>query len=245
MQAKVNLSVSPFSYRKSFQSRPLKLGDSFTQETYQTKFLGLVLDKNLTFKYHISYIESKVSRSVGVLFKLNSYLPIRILKMLYNSLILPHLNYGVECWYAAPNFSLNKLQVLQKKAVRAIFNMPYNSHTNDVFKENGLLKLVDIYRLNLACHMYNIRKMPANYDISLRPRSMSSIHSYETRNSIAIPRYNKTTSQSSFLYQSAKEWNLIPECIKNSRSLASFKGNLRRFYCDQYQMQQTSHNLEA
>ena len=112
---KINIDKSKFicfSYRKSIQSRPLRLGDSFIQETDQTKFLGLILDKNLTFKNHISYIESKVSRSVGVLFKLNSYLPNRILKMLYNSLILPYLNYGVECWYAASNYVLNKIQVL-------------------------------------------------------------------------------------------------------------------------------------
>ena len=86
---KINIDKSKFicfSYRKSIQSRPLKLGDSFIQETDQTKFLGLILDKNLKFKSHISYIESKISRSVGVLFKLNSFLPTRILKMLYNSL---------------------------------------------------------------------------------------------------------------------------------------------------------------
>ena len=156
--------------------------------------------------------------------------------MLYNSLILPHLNYGVECWHAAPNYVLNKLQVLQKKALRAIFNLPYNSHTNDIFKDNGFLKLADIYRLNLACHMFKIIKTPANYDTSLHPSSMSSLHSYNTRNrnSIAIPRYNKKTSQSSFLYQSAKEWNLIPDHIKNSSGLASFKSNLRMFYCSQY-----------
>ena len=162
-----------------------------------------------------------------------------ILKMLYNSLILPHLNYGIECWHAAPNFAKNKLQVLQKKALRAIFNLPYNSHTNDIFKENGLLKITDIYRMNLLCHLYKIRNMPANYDASLHPRLMSTIHSYSTRNSnnLEIPRYNKATSQSSFLFQSAKEWNLIPEYIRNSSSLASFKSNLRRFYCNLYWMQ--------
>ena len=222
-----------FLIQKSIQSRPLKLGDSFIQETDHIKFLGLILDKNLTFKNHIGYIESKISRSVGVLFKLKSYLPVRKLKMLCNSLILPHLNYGVECWHAAPNFAKNKLEVLQKKALRAIFGLPYNSHTNDIFKENGLLKITDIYRTNLLCHLYKIRNMPANYDASLHPRLMSTIHSYSTRNSnnLEIPRYNKATSQSSFLFQSAKEWNIIPENIRNSSSLASFKSNLRRFYC--------------
>ena len=214
----------------------LKVGSTYIQETDQTKFLGLILDKNLTFRNHISYIESKISKSVGVLFKLNSFLPFRILKMLYNSLILPYLNYGVECWHAAPNYVLNKLQVLQKKAIRAIFNLPYNSHTNDYFKENGLLKLHDIYRLNLTSHTYNIRNNPSNYDISLHPRAMSSIHSYNTRNrnSLTIPRYNRTASQSSFLFQSSKEWNLIPQQIKDSSSCTSFKYNLRKFYYSQY-----------
>ena len=156
--------------------------------------------------------------------------------MLYNSLILPHLNYGIECWYATPNFALNKLEILQKKAIRAIFNLPYNSHTNDIFKENSLLKLHDIYKLNLACHTYNVVNSPENYDNSLHPRTVSSIHSYNTRNrnNISVPRCNLTTSQSSFRFQSAKEWNSIPEQIKSLESHASFKNNLRKFYLDQY-----------
>ena len=142
----------------------------------------------------------------------------------------------MECWHAAPNYVLNKLQVLQKKAIRAVFNLPFNSHTNDYFKENGLLKLYDIYRLNLTSHMYNIRKNPDNYDTSIHPSTMSSIHSHNTRNrnSFAVPRYNRAASQSSFMYQSAKEWNLIPQQVRDSSGSASFKSNLRKFYCSRY-----------
>ena len=236
---KINIDKSKFicfSYRKPVLARPVKLGDSFIYETDQIKFLGLVLDKHLKFINHIDHIQSKMSRSVGVLFKLNSFLPTSILKLLYNSLILPYLNYGVECWHAAPNYSLEKLHVLQKKAIRAIFNQPYNAHTNGYFKNNGLLKLKDIYRLNLCTHMYKITESPANYDISLQPRTLSSIHSYNTRNSnnIATPRCNRTTTQSSFLYQSAREWNILPQQIKGSKTSSSFKYALRQYYCSLY-----------
>ena len=236
---KINADKSKFicfSYRKTLQARPLKLGESFIQETQHTKFLGLILDRHLTFKNHIDHILSKISRSVGVLFKLNSFLPTNILKMLYNTLILPYLTYGVECWHAAPNYALDKLQVLQKKAVRAVFKLSYNEHTISYFKNNGLLKLNEIYRLNLSSHMYDVTNYATNLDILVRPITNSDVHNYNTRNrtNVSTPRYNRATTQSSFLYQSAKEWNSIPQIIKDCKSSASFKYNLRKFYCNQY-----------
>ena len=63
--------------------------------------------------------------------------------MLYNSLILPHLNYGILAWGAIPG----RLVKLQKWAIRTISNSKYNAHTEPLFKKYGLLKLTDIYQL--------------------------------------------------------------------------------------------------
>ena len=62
------------------------------------KFLGVIIDCNLTCSHHINHISIKLSRICGVLSRLKHYIPVLILKIIYNSLFLSHLNYGIRAW---------------------------------------------------------------------------------------------------------------------------------------------------
>ena len=100
----------------------------------------------LTWSHHINHISNKLSRICGVLSRLKHYVPVLILKIIYNSLFLSHLNYGITAW----GFNVGpRIKTLQKKAIRYISNAKYNSHTTPVFKNLQLLQAVDIFKL--AC----------------------------------------------------------------------------------------------
>ena len=68
--------------------------------------------------------------------KLKHIFPHQI-RTLYNSLIHPHLIYGLYIW----GFSPKRLTILQKKAVRIFARRPYISHTTSIFKDFKILKL--------------------------------------------------------------------------------------------------------
>ena len=110
-------------------------------------FIGVIIDSNLTWAQHINYILcNKLSRICGVLSRLKHYVPVLILKIIYNSLFLSHLNYGITAW----GFNVGpRIKTLQKKAIRFISNAKYNSHTTPMFKNLHLLQAVDIFKL--AC----------------------------------------------------------------------------------------------
>ena len=61
-------------------------------------FLGLTITKHLSWKKHIDKISNKISKIIGVLNKLKFIIPDQILLTIYNSLILPHLNYCILAW---------------------------------------------------------------------------------------------------------------------------------------------------
>ena len=82
---------------------------------------------------------------VGLLNKLKHYLPASILKTLYCSLILPHLNYGSLAW----GFDAKRIFKLQKRALRCITNSKFNAHTVPLFKQLNLLKIDDIFFIEL------------------------------------------------------------------------------------------------
>ena len=62
------------------------------------KYLGVMIDESLSWKYHISYICSRVSRNIGIISKLRHYLSIHQLKQIYYNLIYPFLSYAVIAW---------------------------------------------------------------------------------------------------------------------------------------------------
>ena len=63
-----------------------------------TKFVGLYIDCDLSWKSHINYFSQVLSRNTGILHKLKHFFPCQILINVYSSLITPYLNYGILVW---------------------------------------------------------------------------------------------------------------------------------------------------
>ena len=86
---------------------------------------------------------NKLFRSVGILYKLKSFFTEEVLKSLYYRLIHPYINYNVESWFGASECMFEKVRILQIKPLGAIFNLPYNDHTNSFFCKNNLILKLD------------------------------------------------------------------------------------------------------
>ena len=100
-------------------------------------FLGLCLDSQMTWQAHINALAGKINRSLGILNRLKHYLPLNIKKLMYNALVLSHLNYGILLW----GFTGERIFKLQKKVLRMISLNKYNAHTDHIFKNLNILKL--------------------------------------------------------------------------------------------------------
>ena len=100
-----------------------------------TKFLGVIIDENLTWKNHIDAISKTISRNIGMLTKLKHFVPVNISYSLYCTLILPYINYGVLIWGNTCKTYLDKIFKLQKWAIRTISNSHYRSHTGPLFSK--------------------------------------------------------------------------------------------------------------
>ena len=81
------------------------------------KFLGIYIDKHLTWKEHINIISSKISRAIFAINRVKHILPHKSLKSLYYTLIHSHITYGIQAW---GNGNTKKLDILQKRALRII-----------------------------------------------------------------------------------------------------------------------------
>ena len=240
---KVNTSKCKFinfSYRKK-TSLPLIIIDCcIIIEADGIQFLNVPIDKHLAFISYINTIFSKLSKTVGSFNRLEHFLPPEIMKTLYHSLVHPYLNCSIETkiWYGKSLVSTRRASVLQKKVIRAVYNLPYNDHTSDYFKTSKILKIGNLYKNNLCNHIIRSNASDINNYISQFLQPHSAFHDYNTRirNNLVVPRFARSWCQLSFLHRSVKEFNSLPHEIKNSRSLSVFKLALKNSYCSEYKV---------
>ena len=192
------------------------------------RFLGIQIDQNLKFNNHIDHICKKVSKSIGILFKIRDYLPLKTLIMLYYSFIYPYLSYCIVAWGSSYATHLQPLFILQKKAIRTINKSCYLDHTSPLFYSNNILKLQDIYRFAVSTYMYEHHSQ----------LGLLSTHNYYTRNrNNLIPPYERlSVTQQSIYYQGSKIWNDTPIHIRQLPTLSQFKYQLKAHLISRYSL---------
>lgn len=87
------------------------------------KFLGLTIDETLSWKEHIMKLKQKIVRPVGILKRLNDFVPKNVIRSIYFALIHSHLQYLTLIWHSTSKNNLKILQILQNKAIKNIYSL--------------------------------------------------------------------------------------------------------------------------
>jgi len=197
------------------------------------KFLGVYLDENLTWNTHVDYISKKISQSLFAIHRVKDILPQIALKSLYYALIHSHLTYAVTLW--GNSNQVYKLITKQKRAIRAISNAPYLSHTEPLFKQNRILQLHDLYNLQTTIFMYELHHnlLPSSFK---KPEIKKSSYLIVTRQANKIKQERPRTTFSSKLpkHRFAKIWNDCEENVKTAVSKYAAKNKLKKYLIDNY-----------
>ena len=109
---------------------------------------------------------------------LNIVLPLTVKLILYNSLILPHLNYGIMTW----GYKCDIINKLQKKAIRIVSLSKYNAHTDPICKRLHLLIVADILKIwELKLYYTFMHNTLPWYLQRISFNQNCTIHDYNTR----------------------------------------------------------------
>ena len=97
----------------------------------KTKYLGLFLDENLSFKYHLDTIKLKLNKANYWLSKIRHYVRAPLLRTIYFAIFDPHLKYGCQIWGQNKNYAVESIEKIQNKAIRILnFKGPHSEATN-------------------------------------------------------------------------------------------------------------------
>ena len=235
----LNTSKSNFVIFHPFQRKPdynvtlkmydndLKILTSLEQKHY-VKYLDVLIDSHLSWRYHIDYISSKISKGVGIMARLSNSVPTSTLLKINRSLIEPYIFYGLIAWGQAANSSLNKILILQKRALRLMYFSDRRAHAIPLFVRSSVLPLNMLYFKYSAILMHDITNNRAPSKISEFFVRSNMIHSHYTRFSTAgnfyVQRSRLNQLLLSFSRSGGRIWSKIPLTFREQR-----KDPLRRF----------------
>ena len=124
----------------------------------------------------------KISKVIGIMYRLRPTLPEDILLTIYNSLIMPHFNYCHLVWGCNIHEG-HKLPLLQKKALRIITNSHFIAHSEPLCKRLRVVKVIDMFEIILWKFYYKLMNnmLPPYFDM-LKPSMPLVCDYYGLRN---------------------------------------------------------------
>ena len=190
------------------------------------KFVGHVLDENLSWEGHIEHIAKKLASANFAINSSKNFLPLKIRKTIYFSLFDSHLNFGNLLWGCASDKLIKKIESLQKKCIRNVALEKYKSHTEPIFKKLKILKFSDKLSFCQAqfVHQFRHKKLPVSFDNIFTEvtddQDLKTRHSdYNFSNKPAIKKYLEQFPLKKML----SNWNFLDLDLKSTADALDFK----------------------
>lgn len=207
----------------------ITIGNTEIEQKLTTLFLGMHIDSKLNWHNHILNLHTKISKSIYAINRTKHFLPRKQLKILYHSLIQPHIEYGLILWGTTHSTYINRIAVLQKKVIRIINRTAFNEHTNQYFVNMKILKLNELYELQVAKYMYRYMNQLLPQGIYCAFNLNQHDHQYNTRR---IFRNYYATSEINNIGHSI--WSNLTDTIKKANNINTFKKRLKQSLLDKY-----------
>ena len=191
-----------------------------------TKFLGIFIDDRLDWQFHVDHIAKKINSGMFVLRRISAFQNLALSLTIYYSLIFSHISYGIQIWGAGRKEHLDRVFVLQKKAVRYIFGLKKGDTCKSYFKESGILTVPSLYImytvLYVKQHIHQLAKLGDNHS-----------HNTRNRNTLANVSHNTYMFSQQSIYRGIKLYNSLPNNLKSIENYKLFKTHLKSFLINQ------------
>ena len=237
---KLSLNVGKTNY-VVFKNNPrpiesnlnIKVGNISIEHKNVVKFIGVYIDAKLEWHDHIKYIKNKLNSSIYAMRKVKNILNTNHLITLYYSLVYPYIDYGISLWGSTHSTYVNKLVTKQKNVIRIVGRAQYNAHTSPLFKQMHVVKLHDLYQLQIAKYMYNCSKQNLPFPLTHIITFNETIHTYGTRNrnNPHITQRRISIVSKCLRHKGPEIWYLIPKNIQSTKTIKSFNNKKMQQCC--------------
>ena len=219
--------------------RGLKIGSNVLKYKETTKYLGLILDGNLTWESHIKELNKKLIQYTGIFSKIRHCLPMTCCKTVYNAFIFSRLNYESEIYVNTTKKYIQPLMVTQNKLLRILQFKHIRTPLRNLYRQFNTLKLKDLDYFNICCIVQKFIHLP-----NLLPKAINDIfcgndqiHDHDTRNKKdlhPVKIKTKMYGEKMISFQGTTFWNNLPKYLKETTSVHLFKARVIKHILDNY-----------
>ena len=200
------------------------LEDAFLESEDIVKLLGILIDKELTFEEHIKWLLKKANQKLYALMRVSKYLSQEKLRILLKTFIESQFNYCPLIWMCHSRGLNVRINKLHERALRLVYKEK-NLTFEQLLEKDNAFTIHERNLQKLAIEMYKVKN-------DLCPKTMKELFVLKTsgKDDFTLPKA-KTVNRGleTIRYRSPKTWKLIPEDIKEAKSLAEFKAKIRNW----------------
>ena len=205
----------------------IEVNDNVITATSTMKILGIHIDSKLNFNGHIAFLCTKAGRQLNVLQRMRGSLDYVSKMAIYDSFIISNFNYCPVVYMFTSKSSLNKLENIQKRALRFVCN-DFVSNYSELLEKCGSQ---GVKRMTLRCMAIEAYKCVNN----MNPQYLNELFTpkkctYDLRDNFLLERpATRLTNYGlkSFKSYGAKIWNLLPATYKMGVSIDTFKNMIK------------------
>ena len=208
----------------SYDDMPLKLVEN-------AKYLDMFINCDISWDFHVRRLCLSTYYHISLLRRLRRIFPMNLLLQVYKSYIQTRLDYGIILYGCSSQNNIDLVQRVQNHAAMLIMgNLDYiNCHGIGLVKRLNLYTIRERRDYFLTTLMFKAIHGIAPHYLSDRIDMHFDIHGYDTREAgsmnVYLPAVHKEIYRNSFLYSGGKLWNELPDFVKNSTNIETFKRN--------------------
>ena len=196
-------------------------GTKLASSSYE-KFLGILIDRDLSFDKHRKSLCRKAGQKLNALVLISNYLTQDQKRLLLNSIIKSQFGYCPLIWMFCSHYVNNLINRIHERALRLI----HNDHVSTFQDILEIPKEKTIHQNYLECLAKEICKFLNGLSLPIMNGAFMIRNNYNLRNFQCLYSTNKTTVKygtETVTYRGPQIWNLVPEKTKNASSFDIFK----------------------
>ena len=189
------------------------------------KYLGVIVDRELNWKQHIDGVRKKSLACLASIKRAGTYLSCRTKKMLYSSLVLPHLDYCSVVWNICGVGQSDRIERVQNYAMRMILRKPPRTSSDSLRQVLGWTTLKARRHNAMLSQVHRCVKGQAPHCLSSKFCLNSSFGYDGTRgaNKLHLKQPQSQWYHTSFEFQGAVAYNKLPETIRSLATIQAFR----------------------
>jgi hypothetical protein len=195
------------------------------------KFLGVILDEELNFRDHIAQLICKLKSFKGITYKKRNLLPDSCRRILFYSLVLSKISYGIEIYLNTTKKIIHPLEIVLNQVLRALQFQSYETPLKELYSRYNLLPLNKLFQFKLLCLAYVSCNLNSTLPVYLRNfvTTNSTLHSHYTRSSQNLHQPNncRSTSPCQLPNLIVSIWNSLDLNIRLSPTISIFKSRCK------------------